>query len=282
MKFLGKSIYDIEENPLTFRGLFYWFIFPLLLFLSIALVTNAEETPRRNPTAASSAGSGTAWTTPTNVYSTNNAYAVSSVSDTAQFTALLSAQNFGFTIPAGATITGLEFRVERKRSLTLNGATVNDYQVVPLGCTGTAMPHYGGLWPTTDTYKTYGYDGDMWDLDCTAEDINATSFGLGIRAGFNDTCTDYPCQARTHIDHIDAKVYYTLAPTLEQSLKIWVLPFIARARAMTCTFTAETASTTSAECDDGYVENPTQNIAWGLALFLFMFFGLIYYFKGRR
>jgi len=55
-----------------------------------------------------------AWTNPGNAASSDNAYAVFSTSGVQQ-SHYLKATNFGFSIPAGATIDGVAVSIERKR-----------------------------------------------------------------------------------------------------------------------------------------------------------------------
>ena len=76
----------------------------------------------RNPSAA------TGWTTSTNVYTSNNAYATASIGASAQ-SANLDSTGFGFTIPTGATIIGIEVDIERKASAT---SAIEDYDVYVL------------------------------------------------------------------------------------------------------------------------------------------------------
>lgn len=61
------------------------------------------------------AGTGTvAWNNPANAVSSNGSYATASVDATA--TNYLHCTNYGFTIPAGATINGITVNVERRSS----------------------------------------------------------------------------------------------------------------------------------------------------------------------
>ena len=54
------------------------------------------------------------WSDPTNAAASDDSYATNSRSGTSVQTHRLKATNFGFSIPTGATIEGIEVSVERK------------------------------------------------------------------------------------------------------------------------------------------------------------------------
>lgn len=149
---------------------------------------------------------GTGWTNPSNAASSNNSYATFSFNDDGQ-SQMLTATNFGFSIPTGATIDGIVAEVERK--ISASQPSVRD-NYVALTKDGTTDPGGDGKqdavtdYPTSDGYATYGGAADLWSLTWTAEEINATGFGLFFATMGGDSET-------VSVDHIRITVYYTPA-----------------------------------------------------------------------
>lgn len=161
--------------------------------------------PRNPGTLASDATlAGTAWTAPANAGASDNAYAtaVLAAKTSSQY---LKASNLGFTLPVDATVTGIKLEVERKATTS----KLRDLQVraVKDGDIGTAeRADTANDWPTADTYKSYGGDGDLWGFTWTPADINATAFGFVLAA-----VNQHPTAARTaSVDHVRVTVYYTV------------------------------------------------------------------------
>jgi hypothetical protein len=88
--------------------------------------------------------------------------------------------NWGFTIPAGATINGIAVRVQGASS-----AGGNDIQLIQGGTTqGTTFSAgiSGGACPGTEA--TVGGAAELWALAWTDANINAADFGVEYRAEF--------------------------------------------------------------------------------------------------
>lgn len=115
--------------------------------------------------------------------------------------------NYGFSIPTGATIDGIEVEVERHSLADSGGDFGVDLSVrlVKGGTfTGDDKADTTTHWPTTDAYKTYGGATDLWGETWTAADINSTGFGFGF-SGVNNS----PTFNRLFGDHARITVYYT-------------------------------------------------------------------------
>src|SRR3954468_4742354 len=132
---------------------------------------------QRVPTAAA----GTSWTSPTSVFTSNNAYATYSVA-AGGTTNSLTATGFGFAIPSTAIIRGISVSIERHTSVS---STLKDYDVYikkasctdPCGSDRSSSSYYS----TSDTVSSYGSTSDLWGKTWTAADINSSSFGLYYR-----------------------------------------------------------------------------------------------------
>lgn len=264
-------------------SLYIGFVFVLFILYSVfapyfSVKAASYDTGWLDADTFTTAGTGVAFTNPSNAVSSNNLYAQSVISDTNNLTQLLSAKDFDIVIPDGMQITGIQTRFERKKGLSSIGAGINDYQVVVIGCTGTSWSYQGTTWPASDAYQVYGSDSYLWDLDCTEAEIESVNFGFGVRGVFVDNCDSYPCSTRAQVDHMQVKIHYR-DPLALPKLEWLMAPFVLGAQAAECTFTQETSSTTTAICDDPVITNTTQDIGTGILIFFIFFFGLLFYFR---
>jgi hypothetical protein len=146
-----------------------------------------------------------------NAATTNNVYASASHCDCCDAnTSCLQATNFGFSIPAGSIITGIQVDIEKRRSVAAGGVIEdNGLRLIKGGTvTGSDRANFGLNWPTTDTYSTYGGSSDLWGTTWTLAEVNAANFGCAF------ACISYTCGATmtSFVDHIRITVFYT--PTL--------------------------------------------------------------------
>jgi hypothetical protein len=115
----------------------------------------------------------------------------------------LKATEFGFSIPSGATIDGIEVEA-KKRDGGAFGVSDNAVRIVKGGAIGSTDLSSGTNWPGTFSYTTYGGSGDLWGESWTPSDINSANFGFAISAiGNNEIST------LAKIDHIRITVYHT-------------------------------------------------------------------------
>ncbi|MBA7652829.1 hypothetical protein ES703_60668 [subsurface metagenome] len=141
------------------------------------------------------------WTTPTNIYTSNNVYAWAGLSRN-DITYWLRATTFGFAIPDGATIDGIVVEIEKKA--TGNGVIDNSVKIVAAGSEQGDEKAAAGYWSTTESYISYGGVDDLWGLGWNSAGINASNFGVSIIA--RHTLTD---PQAAYVDHIRITVYYT-------------------------------------------------------------------------
>jgi len=97
----------------------------------------------------------------------------------------IRATNFGFNIPAGATILGVKAVIQKHWSGGSTG-TVADNEVrliKPDGSLGSKNKNAGSVWPSSAAVTNYGSDTDLWDeTNLQAADINSSNFGVAISA----------------------------------------------------------------------------------------------------
>lgn len=119
----------------------------------------------------------------------------------------IRADQFGFDIPAMATIDGI-IGLPRIKSSSSN--TILDYSVVVLknGSVPAGSDDKKDLatyWPTADTTRSYGSPTDLWGTAWTPADINDSGTGFAVR------CEYIPGygSATAYVDCMTMYVYYT-------------------------------------------------------------------------
>jgi hypothetical protein len=173
-------------------------------------ITDLSVGPSVGATAADTAGIGTvAWATPTNAQSSNDVYANfnSAVNNTTSH--WLKITNFGFAVPAGATILGIKVEVEMNASDNTASDHVIDagVKIVKGGViSGTDHKRGGTVWPLADTFVAFGGDADLWGVAWTPADINGVTFGVVIAAKIT---TISASSIDANIDSAKITVYYT-------------------------------------------------------------------------
>lgn len=121
------------------------------------------------------------------------------------YTPILKTYSYGFSLPTGAEITGIECQINKTG---IGAATWYDYEVklyvggVQVGDNKaiTSTPYSGEV---TDTY---GGPSDLWGLTPTKTQIEASNFGVGIKCKAVAVEYDYG----VIIDFIRLKIYYSV------------------------------------------------------------------------
>lgn len=153
------------------------------------------------------------WGTPDNIKATdaNNATCVGSKFDlpspgnpAAEDGAELIATNFGLSVPAGATITGVEARIKGRSDPNLVGELAYLTNGVSPRLYGTAKVDTWTDLPTSDPQGThiYGTPTDLWGATLTPTIVNGTDFGW-IFMTYDETAP-----LNMLVDYMQIKVYY--------------------------------------------------------------------------
>ncbi len=143
------------------------------------------------------------WTDPGNITASDDTAASCSfsASDESYF---LVATNFGFAIPAGATIDGMLCRWEGKDGGGAGTVSHSVVNIVKGGTRGSADKSLGASFTATDNEYEFGGVSDLWSETWTASDINASNYGCAMSVvetgGDSETCL---------MDHCKMIVYYT-------------------------------------------------------------------------
>lgn len=174
----------------------------IISIIAVATVL-AADTGSLSPTTTGSPSN--QWSTPTNAFSSNNAYAVETTDLQKQDYA-----TFGFSIPAGATINGIVVHVEA-RVRTPGAPLPEQWQSevnVDLswnaGTTYTATKN--NIWDSGmgEATQFYGGGADTWGRTWSVDDFSDANFRARVTMIKDDG-------GGIDMDHIRVTVYYTAA-----------------------------------------------------------------------
>ena len=156
--------------------------------------------------ANGSGGGSTNWTNPGNVTASDNSYATFFAQFDGDISKDLDCTNFGFSIPAGSTINGIEVHIERY------GTDITDISINLLngdGAGGESQDRStGASWSSTDTVDSFGGSTDTWGETWSVSDVNSSNFGVRIQCQDNSGGFP-PTVGSAQIDHVEITVHYT-------------------------------------------------------------------------
>ena len=194
-------------------------------------VTGSDPCPAGGPIAVTMspgscvnlAGIGTmVWATPADAVSSNNLYAtVTAPGPVGTYLSnYLKCTNYGFAIPAGATINGIVVKLERMlSSVTSTSGKDNDMRLLNAASAIVGTNHATATaYTTTDVIESHGTSADMWGAGLTVSDINNVNFGAVYSGSLTKTSTSTTRQIRA--DHMPITVTYTLAATAPHHIQI--------------------------------------------------------------
>lgn len=173
----------------------------------------ASEGPKFGATSANVNIGGVDWVNLSNPFADDNNTSTASIGPTYSspdtISNLLKITNFGFGIPGGSTIDGVEVVVGRNQ--TDDSSLGTDFSVyLVIGGDDEQGTNKGTatVWPETETTATYGGAADKWGRDgaLTVSAVNASNFGVEIAAtnpNFDTIDTIF------QIDYITMTVHYT-------------------------------------------------------------------------
>jgi len=158
-----------------------------------------------------SASGSLSWSNLSNGISSNNSYiscgTLLGVLASAQ-TNYIQASDYGFAIPATATVCGIEVRVERNAAGLLIGSSVTDKNVFLMKAGAQVGTNHasGAGWTGSDGVSVYGNNADLWGTTWTPAQINASNFGVLFSAQMNAGLASLFLTA--NIDAITVTVHY--------------------------------------------------------------------------
>lgn len=146
----------------------------------------------------------TTWFDPSYAGASDNNYAYNNVTKYT-YGDWLRASNFGFSIPSGATINGIECRIERHAS-AVNAIADSALYLHKGGTPSGDDKASATMYPSSDPndYVYYGGPTDTWNSGYSETDINDSTFGVELSC-FNSTSAS----KTAYVDHMQLKIYYT-------------------------------------------------------------------------
>lgn len=118
------------------------------------------------------------------------------------YTDYLRVEKFGFNIPEGTIIKGIQIDIERSDP---NLATSDfSIRIMKEGVICGSERSTGIAYPATDAYQTYGSPADLWGETWGFKNINGGNFGVAIAAQRNNPAGNTTGQ----IDNVRITVYY--------------------------------------------------------------------------
>jgi hypothetical protein len=192
-----------------------------LTIIILLLVAGPVSTALADTSSPSNAGLGTnvtgvgtsAWSGPNNItLPTGSPYAIATLRKTNLFSNYLKGTQYGFNLPLGATIMGIEVVINRQSSGHAPNITDNVVSLVKGGLiVGNNNADTTTAWPEIIFgTATYGSPTDLWGTTWTSQDINSVDFGVVLaaqRQNFGNSHRD------ASVDYMQITVYYTLSPS---------------------------------------------------------------------
>jgi hypothetical protein len=171
------------------------------------------------------------WSNTANAKTSNNQYASASIllsalsSINSQY---LTAENFGFTIPATASICGIQVSVQHLATgitnifgITLGAISDNSVRIVKNGVISGSEHKIATAWTGTNSTVTYGSSSDNWGItNWLASDIDASNFGVAISANLSALVG---VTLGANIDYISITVSYIDPGILSLSLQNFIV-----------------------------------------------------------
>lgn len=173
-----------------------------------------------------SGGNAYRWINRTNAQTSNNSYAVLSLSDgsfnpqaaptalTSQTVNYFAVTGLSSTVPAGATINGITVKIERYNSVTPGDftLTINDSAIYLTKDGSTLVGNNkstGAAWQSSDNNTTVDFGGsaDLWGTTLTAAEVNASTFGVMISPSL--TFDNSENGSNVKIDQVTITIEYT-------------------------------------------------------------------------
>ena len=148
------------------------------------------------------------WANPGNATANDGTEAIVSFTGVNQTSDALDCDNFGFAIPAGATIDGIVLTVEKRESSTATNCRDSSIRLFKAGALEGDDKATATEWPTTLTDVSYGGAADLWGTTWTVDDINHADFGARVVAQVVSAGGSPRVGA---VDRVEITVHYTEA-----------------------------------------------------------------------
>ncbi len=158
---------------------------------------------RNAQTAANDNSVGTvAWTNPNNAKTRDDSHAYIEYSSGTAVSNYLKLTNFGFNIPSGATIVGVQIKILKYADTDTTQIYDKYLYLIKSGSiSGSNKAKTSEAWELYKYYHNYGSSSDLWGTTLTPSDVNNSNFGLAYSIQINNNIA---C-----VDHVEMTVFYT-------------------------------------------------------------------------
>ena len=145
------------------------------------------------------------WNNPNNVFTSNDQYAQAINVGSVQASYWIVVNAFGASIPDGATIDGVEVRIEMHTSSVADGTSGIGAVTLTQSTTRFGSPKFPDQAVTTsDVYYPYGGSSDSWGGTLSESLVENANFGFAL------FCPNAAATSKTlSVDHMQLKIYYT-------------------------------------------------------------------------
>lgn len=168
------------------------------------------NTGLQTATVGSVTGGGPAWSNVSAGVTTNSTATAAAAAGTGT-TQVLSGNAFGFAIPQGAIILGIQSQFTRYMSGGVSGMTAST-TVCLKKSTGATFCKSGAQWTWSPVVESQGGAADLWGTTWQPAEVNATQFALEVTADWNNTSGS---GKTLNLGYFNLRVYYNLGGTLQ-------------------------------------------------------------------
>ena len=179
-------------------------------------VSAATAGPNNAGTGTNVNGPGTiAWSNPGNITPPTGAPYATAVLTTTATSEYLQGTNYGFAIPAGQVIAGIQVSIRRMSSANTGGNSINDVDLYLLKAGAIVGTNHAVAtdWPIAMGVANYGATNDLWGTTWTPADINDANFGVSLsvynQSGFGNRTAS--------VDYMQITVTYVPPHTITAS-----------------------------------------------------------------
>jgi len=155
------------------------------------------------------------WTGALNVFAPDGVYATA-VLNSSEVSYYLHGASFGFSIPPGATINGIQLDIlcQGTGTALIQDHSIRLYQGGVLTGTDKAV---GTTWPVfgAEAYRSYGGPADLWGASWGPSDINDVTFGAAICA-----INNAPSGGIAYVDYFRITVTFTSTNQVSQQVTV--------------------------------------------------------------
>jgi hypothetical protein len=159
------------------------------------------------------------WSNTTAIQAADGSYATASLVSS-QDTWDLTATNFGFSIPVGATINGITVQVVGNTDRTFDGSP-NPFNYITVSLWDSSAAIGAPKFDTSvlnDNIITFGSSSDKWGVALTRAMVVGSGFGLSIYASCDGPGDVEPINL--NIDYVKMSVTYSTGPTPGQKMSM--------------------------------------------------------------